>query len=256
MTYKEFIQNIIDTRGQWGIQNDEYFEQHHIIPKCMGGKGDRANGVFKYHSHHQNCIWLTAKEHFIAHKLLAEENPSNYKLVYAWTMFWNNKKIEITPEEYEQMKIFRHAAEVSSETRQKMSDVRKGKRFSEEHRANLSKSLCGKKHGKWYNNGIIEKLYFENEKLPQDFIPGRLPMSDIQKQALSNLHVGKHLSEDTKIKISNNNALSKKIMCVETGVVYDSIADASRKCHICNIGRCISGERKTAGGYHWMLLEK
>ena len=46
------------------------------------------------------------------------------------------------------MKIFRHAAEVSSETRQKMSDVRKGKRFSEEHRANLSKSLCGKKHGK------------------------------------------------------------------------------------------------------------
>ena len=46
------------------------------------------------------------------------------------------------------MKIFRHTIDVSFETRQKMSDVRKGKRFSEEHRTNLSKSLCGKKHGK------------------------------------------------------------------------------------------------------------
>ena len=46
------------------------------------------------------------------------------------------------------MKLSRHAADVSSETRQKMSDVRKGKKFSEEHRSNLSKSLCGKKHGK------------------------------------------------------------------------------------------------------------
>ena len=75
-------------------------------------------------------------------------------------------------------------------------------------------------------------------------------MSDVQKQALSNSHTGKHLSEDIKIKISKNNVLSKKIMCVETGAVYDSIAEASRKCHVCNIGRCISGERKTAGGYH------
>ena len=37
VTYNEFINNIIKTRGQWGIKKGEYKEVHHIIPKCMGG---------------------------------------------------------------------------------------------------------------------------------------------------------------------------------------------------------------------------
>lgn len=32
-TYKEYIQSIIDTRGQWNIPENEYYEGHHIIPK-------------------------------------------------------------------------------------------------------------------------------------------------------------------------------------------------------------------------------
>ena len=40
MTYDEFINNIIETRGQWGIPLNEYFEAHHIIPRCMGGDGE------------------------------------------------------------------------------------------------------------------------------------------------------------------------------------------------------------------------
>ena len=39
MTYKEFIDNIIETRGQWNISKGEYFEVHHIIPRCLGGDG-------------------------------------------------------------------------------------------------------------------------------------------------------------------------------------------------------------------------
>lgn len=50
---------------------------------CLGGEGDFKNGHFKRNSNHQNCIWLTAQEHFIAHKLLAKENPTNYQLVLA-----------------------------------------------------------------------------------------------------------------------------------------------------------------------------
>lgn len=45
MTYDEFIQNIIDTRGQWGIPEYEYHEAHHIIPKCLEGEP-------KHHSMH------------------------------------------------------------------------------------------------------------------------------------------------------------------------------------------------------------
>lgn len=34
MTYSEFIQSIINTRGQWNIPDGEYFENHHITPRC------------------------------------------------------------------------------------------------------------------------------------------------------------------------------------------------------------------------------
>lgn len=40
MTYAEFIDGIIAKRGQWGVPNGEAFEGHHIIPRCLGGKGD------------------------------------------------------------------------------------------------------------------------------------------------------------------------------------------------------------------------
>lgn len=54
-----------------------------------------------------NLIDLFAREHFVAHKLLALENPDNKKLTYAW---WNmcqcpgssQKRVDVTPEEYEE----------------------------------------------------------------------------------------------------------------------------------------------------------
>ena len=74
ITYEEFIQNILDTRGRFAC-GDEYHERHHIIPKCMGGTNDK-----------DNLIDLYAREHFEAHRLLALENPENEKLIYAWHM--------------------------------------------------------------------------------------------------------------------------------------------------------------------------
>ena len=38
MTYNEFIQNILNTRGRFGIPEGEYKERHHIIPECNGGQ--------------------------------------------------------------------------------------------------------------------------------------------------------------------------------------------------------------------------
>lgn len=38
--YDKFIQNIIDTRGQWSkeIKNMKRgYARHHILPKCLGG---------------------------------------------------------------------------------------------------------------------------------------------------------------------------------------------------------------------------
>ena len=72
MTYKEFISNILETRGRFAC-GEEYHERHHIMPKCIGGSNDESN-----------LIDLFGREHFEAHRLLAEENPNNKNIQYAW----------------------------------------------------------------------------------------------------------------------------------------------------------------------------
>lgn len=95
MTYNDFINGILSSRGRNGC-NNEYHEKHHILPRCLGGSNDP-----------ENLIDLYAYEHFLAHKLLAIENPDNLKLVDAYTMmaFTVNPKLqgkELSPEEYEE----------------------------------------------------------------------------------------------------------------------------------------------------------
>ena len=51
-------------------------------------------------------------------------------------------------------------------------------------------------------------------------------------------------------------AMSKKVLCIETGMIYDSIALASKDTgtHRTGISKVITGERNTAGGYHWQYI--
>lgn len=48
----------------------------------------------------------------------------------------------------------------------------------------------------------------------------------------------------------------KKVKCVETGVIYDSVRAAGRITGICSIciSCCLNGKQKTAGGYHWKVV--
>ena len=55
---------------------------------------------------------------------------------------------------------------------------------------------------------------------------------------------------------SKNEQVSKKVICIETGVTYTSIREAERLlgvCHTC-ISSCCNGRRKTAGGFHWRYV--
>lgn len=52
---------------------------------------------------------------------------------------------------------------------------------------------------------------------------------------------------------------SKKVLCVETGVIYESIREAERitGIHNTNISACCLGKNrhKTSGGYHWKHID-
>ena len=96
MTYEEFINNILETRGRFAC-GDEYHERHHIIPRCLDGTNNE-----------DNLIDLFAREHFEAHRLLVLENPDNNKLISAWWLMShakgndNQQWYELTSGEYEE----------------------------------------------------------------------------------------------------------------------------------------------------------
>lgn len=175
--YMTFINQIIKSRGKWNPPT-KYWEGHHIIPKCLGGEGYSR-------SKHFNIIFLTAAEHFTAHKLLVELFPDNEKLVYAfWAMCTvSNAASLATPEEYEIVRVARSKTignkarskliglEASTTIRQNHSDSQSGelngfygKSHTEETKAKLSKAKS--KAVRHINTGIeYPSSYEAAEKL-------------------------------------------------------------------------------------------
>jgi hypothetical protein len=82
--------------------NGVYYENHHIIPACMGGSGDSGSS-----KPHPNLVLLTAREHYMAHKLLYFIHPNNQKIAHAfWCMMTikrNGVKYNISSREYSEL---------------------------------------------------------------------------------------------------------------------------------------------------------
>ena len=56
---------------------------------------------------------------------------------------------------------------------------------------------------------------------------------------------------------NKNNGVSKKVLCVETGIVYPSAMEAERKIGAGhqNIIKCCQGKYKTTKGLHWLYAD-
>jgi len=62
----------------------------------------------------------------------------------------------------------------------------------------------------------------------------------------------------TNTLLSGKIKSGKKIICVELSKIFDSIEEAKRFCNLksaTGIRSCLSGKRKTAGGYHWEIYK-
>lgn len=208
MIYKDFIQNILNTRGRFAC-GEEYHERHHILPKCMGGSNDE-----------ENLIDLYAKEHYEAHKLLALENPDEKRLQYAlycMCLLKNDKTKEryiVSSDEYEQARILFNKINVghvvSKETREKISNANTGKfsgvnnpfyghKHTQETKEKIRKSMTGKRCGEDSPN--FGKVFSEKTK-----------------EKLSISHKG--------LLCGENNPNAKKVVC--EGIIFNTIQDCAK----------------------------
>lgn len=79
-------------------KNNVYCESHHIIPKSLGGSNEK-----------DNMVNLTAREHYIAHKLLTKMTTGNSKTKMFWAfhriIHSKNSNFKINSKNYERFRV-------------------------------------------------------------------------------------------------------------------------------------------------------
>ena len=118
-----------------------------------------------------------------------------------------------------------------------------GKNHSEESKQKMSESHKGIQAGK--NHPMYGKIPWNKDK----------KMSEESKQKMSESKKGKQFSEEHKQKLSE--AKSKKVICITTGEIFDSIKDAAihyKISRVC-ISYCCKGTHKSAGELNGVRLQ-
>lgn len=231
MNYQEFIQVIINERGQWNLPAGTYWEGHHIVPKCLGGKGNTK-------SKHSNIIRLTAKEHFIAHKLLADENPTNLNLQWAyWTMcvgLTNSGKRElaVAAEEFERLKerVLKLASKsvICIETGTVYRSIREAR--AEFPTSGSGISLCCRGKAR-----IAAGYHWA-------FTADSTRVVELTQKYFGKPQIPKDCKQD------------RAIICIETQQVFNRVTEAVSQFGM-GVAECLAGKSKKAYGYHWAYLD-
>ena len=213
---------------------DVYYERHHIIPRCLDGTDDKTN-----------LVLLTAREHFVIHKLLCKIYPDNVKLQYAlWAMCNQNKfgiRHKVSSIEYNRIKS--ETSKIRAiETSGRVS-WNKGKKCP-----NISKSKLGKPRPDVSNRNKLQKGILRGFR-PDDWInPSKgkkQPKWLINKRAESKKRNGKMV-----LQYQKDGTFIQE---------HDSVTDAANWLReYVGKGDIISNlkhKTKTAGGYIWKYKE-
>lgn len=233
MNYQKLYDQLINRAKTRVLPEGTYTEKHHIKPKCLGGDNSKSN-----------LVTLTAREHFMAHKLLVEIHPDNKKLFHAFwamaTFIKDGRTYYISSREMERLRIqysLNHPCK-SPEVRLILSEQKKGeknpffnKTHSEETKKKFKNRIISEETKKKISETSKGKTHSEESKKKM-----RKPKSEETKKRISESSKGKLKSEETKKKISEskkgqgamgNNPSAKKIIDIETGKIFDTIKEAA-----------------------------
>lgn len=270
-TYKEFIENILNTRGRFAC-GDEYHERHHILPKCCGGTNDE-----------ENLIDLFAREHFKAHRLLALENPDNDSLVYAWWCMsvqaneHTKERYVVSESEYEEVKLA-----YANKLRLRMSGsdnpmygISPRDRMDDETYAiwlvKITEKSSGENNpmfGKHHSKETKEKI---REKLIGNMVGEKNPFygkqhSEETKEHLRIINTGKIMSQESRDKMSakrkgKDNPNIHPLYCFEMNEFFWGAQDVRNKypsITVNNVGLACNDQKRICGRHpvtneklHW-----
>jgi hypothetical protein len=139
MNYTKIYDRLI-LRAQSRLQSKgEYYEKHHIIPRCLSGTDEK-----------ENLVSLTAREHFIAHLCLVKIHPGNGSLVRAAMMM------------------------ACESTNQNRSANRVYEWLRIKHSKAMSQSQTGKGNSQFGTSWIFNQTTNTNKKVPNDQISNYL----------------------------------------------------------------------------------
>lgn len=195
--------NSIIYRAQQRTVNNVYTENHHILPKCLGGDDSLTN-----------IVTLTGREHFICHVLLTKMlyGGDKAKMINAAIgmkrsrkyqhRYVNARLYETIKKEYAIMSSIRNTGtKMSAETKQKMSLASKGKSKTIEHAKHISEGLTGIVRGPMSDAGKLKRsMTLKGRESPNK--GNRYSLTTEQKEKISESNRRRVLSHETKAKIA------------------------------------------------------
>ena len=204
------------TRKRKTDPNYIYYECHHILPRSLFPELNEAK---------DNKVLLTAREHFIAHKLLFNSIPCQSLGHAFWKMACCSKDAAgVTPEEYEEARLvyltlprWNKGRQTPDKTKNKISNTLKqhyketpyvmteehhkksvetrkrngGYNHSKEHNAKVSESLKGRV---FVNNGTVNKRVDPLELnifLQNGWLRGKKSLSEEHKKNIGKSGIGR-----------------------------------------------------------------
>ena len=202
MDYKKVYDALMEKRRSNPVPNDEYGERHHIVHRSEGGTDDA-----------ENLVRLTAREHYIAHLLLAKIY-NDFKMICALHMM-RTMKNETTKREfkvnsrlYNSLKIRR--SKMMSERMKGHPVSEKTRLLAAERMRRINKGKTPWNKGKSQSDEVKAKLRKANlgkKRSPESIEKFRKSMmghavSDETRRKLSEIHKGRIMSDDARRKMS------------------------------------------------------
>lgn len=254
--YKDWYDKIVNnakTRGSSKKSLDYYTEEHHILPKCLGGVDESSN-----------LVLLTAKEHIIVHILLHRAYPDNTKLAHAANcmILLRNSKERSKEIDLLDLNLLSELRELSGNLLKKsmvcyivendedsVETVTVCKIYdsivdTESDGFNKSCIYEAEKHGRTYCGYFWLKLTEAEEVIPQAILEYR-----------DKINAGELINSVYREKNKQNTKRDEQIICFKNNTIfriYDKLSDCSKD-GFClhNVSNVLNGRRSEHFGYSW-----